>query len=72
MLFRSYGISDWPQPFTYNEGWERIPPNFYPRGTTHSFSALEFFEGVFEWVGWYPELLNIGGNMGAVNTFTGE
>ncbi|KXS98325.1 hypothetical protein AC578_6853 [Pseudocercospora eumusae] len=64
-----FGVVDWPRPFTYNYGCERIPENWTRR--PGAYGLLEFNVDLIEWIGWFPELGSIGGNMGAVNTFAG-
>jgi hypothetical protein len=55
--------------FVVKQGWERIPENWYRR--PNDFTIPEFFADVLEHAAKYPELLNVGGNTGTVNSFTG-
>ncbi|EME78939.1 uncharacterized protein MYCFIDRAFT_60430 [Pseudocercospora fijiensis CIRAD86] len=64
-----FGICDYPRPFTYNIGWERIPERWTRR--PGAYGLLEFNFDLIQWIGWFPELASIGGNMGRVNTFAG-
>lgn len=65
-----FAISDYPVPFTYNVGWERFPFNWYPRTVDYDLGLL--LADMLQWFVWFPELASIGGNLGEVNTFTGE
>jgi hypothetical protein len=53
----------------YKEGWEQIPQNWYPRSIGYSLVDLNL--DVVEMVLKYPQLVNIGGNTGTVNSFAG-
>ncbi|ODM14756.1 hypothetical protein SI65_09750 [Aspergillus cristatus] len=55
--------------FTYNEGWERIPDNWYK--TPVDYGLVQLNLDTVGFVTKYPELGSIGGNTGTVNSFTG-
>lgn len=55
--------------FTYNEGCERIPDNWYRRQSDYTF--VSYGLDLVTWVTKYPQLLSFGGNTNGVNTFTG-
>lgn len=58
--------------FTYVEGYERIPDNWYKRSPTISPYTIPFFMlDLVQEALVYPKFLDIGGNTGKVNTFTG-
>jgi hypothetical protein len=60
-----------PGNFKVNQGWERIPENWYRRPVEDEFSIPDFLVDVLEHAAKYPRLLNIGGNTGKVNSFSG-
>ncbi|KAI7771419.1 hypothetical protein LZL87_010859 [Fusarium oxysporum] len=60
-----------PGNFKVNQGWERIPENWYRRPVEDEFSIPDFLVDVLEHAEKYPRLLNIGGNTGKVNSFSG-
>lgn len=60
-----------PSNFVVNQGWERIPDNWYKRPLEDEFTIPDFLLDVIDHGLKYPELLNIGGNTNGVNTFTG-
>lgn len=55
--------------FTYTEGHESIPDNWYRSPTDYGLVELNL--DLISWLTQYPELANIGGNTGTVNSFTG-
>ncbi|KAH7030654.1 uncharacterized protein B0I36DRAFT_243142 [Microdochium trichocladiopsis] len=57
--------------FQVNQGWERIPDNWYKRPIGDEFSIPDFLIDVLEHAAYYPPLLSIGGNTGTVNSFSG-
>ena len=66
-----FGITGEPGSFTWTEGTERIPDNWYKRAIGDEYTIL-FYESDLLAAGLqYPEFFNIGGNTGKVNTFTG-
>lgn len=53
----------------YNRGWERMPSNWYRmRG---DYNLVDLNLDLLTWVAKHPEIANIGGNMGTVNSFAG-
>ncbi|RAO64887.1 uncharacterized protein BHQ10_000899 [Talaromyces amestolkiae] len=64
-----FGVSGSDDALQYNYGYERIPENWYRRPT--DFGLVDLNLDLLNFATQYPELLNIGGNVGAVNTFTG-
>lgn len=53
----------------YNRGWERMPANWYRmRG---DYNLVDLNLDLLTWVAKHPEIANIGGNMGTVNSFAG-
>ncbi|KXT05936.1 hypothetical protein AC578_298 [Pseudocercospora eumusae] len=64
-----FGVVDYPHPFTYNFGWERIPYNWYRRAG--DYSLIELNLDLVQFLLWYPETHSIGGNTGKVNSFAG-
>lgn len=67
-----FGVKgDKPGNFKVNQGWERIPENWYRRPIGDEFSIPDFLIDVLEHAARYPRLLNIGGNTGKVNSFAG-
>ncbi|RBA20642.1 hypothetical protein FPRO05_08089 [Fusarium proliferatum] len=57
-----------PGNFKVNQGWERIPDR---RPVEDEFSIPDFLVDVLAHAAKYPRLLNIGGNTGKVNSFSG-
>ncbi|CAI7597002.1 unnamed protein product [Penicillium pancosmium] len=55
--------------FTYREGWERIPENWYK--TPIDYGLVQLNLDTIAWIAKYPELGSIGGNLGKVNSFAG-
>ncbi|KAG4270402.1 hypothetical protein FPRO04_11561 [Fusarium proliferatum] len=67
-----FGVKDSkPGNFKFNQGWERIQENWYRRPVEDEFSIPDFLGDVLEHAAKYPRLLNIGGNTGKVNSFSG-
>ncbi|PYH53343.1 peroxidase family protein [Aspergillus niger CBS 101883] len=64
-----YGIYGEEGNFTYREGWERIPDNWYK--TPVNFGLVQLNLDIIDWLSKYPELGSIGGNTGTVNSFAG-
>ncbi|KAK2764604.1 hypothetical protein FQN54_009299 [Arachnomyces sp. PD_36] len=64
-----YAIYEEEDKLTYREGWERIPENWYK--TPEDWGLAGFGTDLVGWALKYPELANIGGNTGTVNSFTG-
>lgn len=53
----------------YNRGWERIPENWYRlRG---DYTLVDLNLDLRAWIYKHPQLANIGGNLGQINSFAG-
>ncbi|KAH7403684.1 Chloroperoxidase [Cadophora sp. MPI-SDFR-AT-0126] len=57
--------------FQWTEGYERIPDNWYKRAIGDEYTIPFFLTDLLAAALEYPQFLNIGGNTGKVNTFTG-
>jgi hypothetical protein len=57
--------------FKYTEGYERIPENWYKRAIGDEYTIPFFLTDVLAAAAQYPEFLDIGGNTGTTNSFTG-
>jgi hypothetical protein len=57
--------------FIWTEGWEKIPDDWYKRAIGDEYSIPYFLTDLLAAAAQYPQFLNIGGNTGKVNTFTG-
>lgn len=57
--------------FQYTEGYERIPENWYKRAIGDEYTIPFFLTDVLAAAAQYPQFLDIGGNTGKVDTFTG-
>ncbi|KAH9216835.1 hypothetical protein DL95DRAFT_495896 [Leptodontidium sp. 2 PMI_412] len=57
--------------FQWTEGYERIPENWYKRAIGDEYTIPFFLTDLLAAALEYPQFLNIGGNTGKVNTFTG-
>jgi hypothetical protein len=57
--------------FTWTEGHEKIPDNWYKRAIGDEYTIPFFLTDLLAAAAEYPQFLNIGGNTGKVNTFTG-
>lgn len=66
-----FAISGQSGNFTYTPGGERIPANWYRRSFTDEYSIPYLNVDLVEAALQYPQFLDIGGNTGKVNTFTG-
>lgn len=55
--------------FTYKEGWEQIPQNWYK--VPLDYGLLQLNLDTVDWILKFPELASIGGNTGTVNSFAG-
>lgn len=64
-----FGVSEDGTSMKYNEGWERIPDNWYKNPVDYGLIGLNL--DVVNMILQYPELGSIGGNVGTVNSFTG-
>lgn len=57
--------------FVWTEGHEKIPDNWYKRAIGDEYTIPFFLTDVLAAALEYPQFLDIGGNTGTVNTFTG-
>lgn len=57
--------------FTWKEGWERIPDNWYKRAIGDEYTIPFFLTDLIAAAAEYPQFIDIGGNTGKTNTFTG-
>lgn len=60
-----------PGSFNWNEGYERIPDNWYKRAIGDEYSIPYFNLDLVAAGLQYPQFLDVGGNTGKVNSFTG-
>ncbi|KAG5659672.1 hypothetical protein KAF25_002231 [Fusarium avenaceum] len=60
-----------PGNFQVNQGWERIPENWYKRPVGDDYSIPDFLIDVLAHAAKYPKLLSFGGNTGKPNSFAG-
>jgi hypothetical protein len=60
-----------PGNFTWTEGYERIPDNWYKRAIGDEYSIPYFQVDLVAAAAEYPQFLDVGGNTGKTNTFTG-
>lgn len=68
-LMSFFAITGESGNFQYNVGNERIPDNWYKRAIGDEYTIAGFLTDVVDYALQYPPLLDIGGNMGAPNTF---
>lgn len=57
--------------FTWNEGYEAIPDNWYKRAIGDEYTIPGFLVDLLDAAVQYPQFLSIGGNTGTVNSFSG-
>jgi hypothetical protein len=57
--------------FSGGAGYERIPDNWYKRPADSPYSIPFFVEDLLQEAAVYPKFLDVGGNTGKVNTFSG-
>jgi len=57
--------------FVWTEGYEKIPDNWYKRAIGDEYSIPFFLSDVIAAASQYPQFLDIGGNTGTTNSFTG-
>lgn len=57
--------------FVYNEGQEKIPDNWYKRAAGDEYSIPFFLTDAIAAALEYPKFLDVGGNTGTPNSFTG-
>lgn len=66
-----FSITGVPGSFKWTEGHEKIPDNWYKRAISDEYTIPFFLTDLLVAAIEYPQFLNIGGNTGKVNTFTG-
>ena len=66
-----FGITGEPGSFTWSEGSEKIPDNWYKRAIGDEYTIPFFNLDLNAAALQYPQFLSIGGNTGKVDTFTG-
>lgn len=64
-----FGVYGDKGSFTYREGWEQIPQNWYKVPVDYGLIQLNL--DTVDWILRHPELGSIGGNTGTVNSFAG-
>ncbi|KAE9376470.1 Cloroperoxidase [Stipitochalara longipes BDJ] len=57
--------------FTWTEGYERIPENWYKRAIGDEYTIPFFFSDLLDAALEYPQFLSIGGNLGKTDSFAG-
>jgi len=57
--------------YTANQGQERIPENWYKRAIAYPYETPYFLADVVNAAGLHPEFLDVGGNLGTTDSFTG-
>lgn len=66
-----FSISGDSGSFTWTEGYERIPENWYRRDLQQPYENTYFLLDVAYAAAKYPKFLDVGGNTGTTNSFTG-
>jgi hypothetical protein len=66
-----FAITGEPGGFTWNEGQEKIPDNWYKRAIGDEYTIPYFNLDLLAAALEHPEFLSVGGNTGATNSFTG-
>lgn len=66
-----FAITGTPGHFKWTQGWERIPDNWYKRAIGDEYTIPYFQTDLVAAALKYPQFLDVGGNTGAVNSFTG-
>lgn len=66
-----FSITGDPGGFTWTEGHERIPDNWYKRAIGDEYTIPYFNLDMVAAALQYPQFLDVGGNTGKVNTFSG-
>jgi len=66
-----FSITGDPGSFTWTEGYERIPDNWYKRAIGDEYTIPYFQVDLLAAALQYPQFLDVGGNTGKVDTFTG-
>lgn len=62
---------DDPSNFQYQQGYERIPDNWYRRSLANEYSLAFFASDLVAMATKYPAFLSVGGNTGTTNSFVG-
>jgi hypothetical protein len=57
--------------FVWTEGYEKFPENWYKRAIGDEYTVPFFFSDLLAAAEKYPQFLDIGGNTGKTDTFTG-
>ncbi|PFH63179.1 hypothetical protein XA68_17288 [Ophiocordyceps unilateralis] len=65
-----FAVTGSPGNLTYTAGHERIPDDWYRRAIGDEYGSSELFRDTLDMAAKYPEFRLIGGNLGAVDTFT--
>ena len=66
-----HSITGDPGSFTYTPGYEAIPDNWYKRAIGDEYTIPYFLVDLVAAATQYPEFLDVGGNTGTTNSFTG-
>lgn len=66
-----FGITGESGSFVANQGQERIPKNWYKRAIEYPYDTPYFLADLTAAAALHPKFLNIGGNTGTTNSFTG-
>ncbi|KAI5195675.1 Cloroperoxidase [Aureobasidium subglaciale] len=66
-----FGITGSQGSYVANQGQEKIPDNWYKRALAYPYSIPYFASDLLNAAVLHPKFLNIGGNLGKTNTFTG-
>jgi len=66
-----FSITGTSNNFKWTEGYEKIPDNWYKRAIGDEYTIPFFLSDLLAAALEYPQFLDIGGNTGKVNTFTG-
>ncbi|KAG9942110.1 Cloroperoxidase, partial [Aureobasidium melanogenum] len=66
-----FGITGSQGSYVANQGQEQIPDNWYKRAIAYPYSIPYFLGDLVNAALLHPKFLNIGGNLGKTNTFTG-
>ncbi|CAK4032750.1 hypothetical protein MYCFIDRAFT_50025 [Lecanosticta acicola] len=66
-----FGMTMNGDTYVANQGMERIPDNWYKRALAYPYTNEYFLADVANAAALYPKFLDIGGNTGTTNSFTG-
>jgi len=66
-----FGVTGENGNYVANQGTERIPENWYKRAIEYPYDTTYLSADTLAAAALHPKFLNIGGNTGKVNTFTG-